>query len=568
MEDSKQTRCFLCECYGEISDVVDLESIRKRLEHHPQLVSCEKMKSLCLEENLDELAKRIPLSPECRVLLGACSFLARGDTIITGLQARGIDPKHIELVDLREGCAWIHRDDPGSATKKARDLINMGIAALAERKSSEEFTIEPRQEVLVIGAGPAGISAAASLAKLGITVHLLDRAKTPGGLLNLIKKIAPETDETPEHVQGCLHAVSDSPMVHYYPGARISAASGSAGDFTIEFTSGSEVNRINVGAVIIATGARVALPTSLYRYKEVKGVLSGIELERSFKGPGMKVDSAVFIQCVGVRDADRPYCSAICCLVSLKQALQLLGENPDADVTILHRDIMCPGSVLECYYREAMEKGVRFVRYDQNTPPEILGSEQVEGVRVHDAITGIERRLDAGLVVLCSPLIPHDDAARVAELFDLNRDTHGFYEVRSLMHPLETTKDGVLVCGSARWPVLARTAILQGEAAAMKAFALLNTAQLKATQISQFNQRKFSLAVVDRQACTGCGNCVAICPYDACSLEAEQNAYKSTVNQMRCTGCGSCVSVCPNGSIQLPEQNALLIGEMLKAAFS
>ena len=567
MEDSKQTRCFLCECYGEIADIVDLESLRKGLEHHPRVISCEKMKSLCLEENIDELAKRIPQSPECRVLLGACSFLARGDKILTGLQARGIDPARIELVDLREGCAWIHHDDPISATQKARDLINMGIAALVERKYSEELTIEPRQEVLVIGAGPAGISAAAALVKLGVTVHLLDRAKTPGGLLNLIKKIAPETDGTPEHVQGCLHTVSVSPLVHYYPGARISAVSGSAGDFTIEFTSVSEETHVNVGAVIIATGARVALPTSLYRYKEVKGVVSGIELERSFKGTGMKVDSAVFIQCVGVRDSDRPYCSAICCPVSLKQAMQLLEENPDADVTVVHRDIMCPGSVLESYYREAMGKGVRFIRYDQNTLPEILGSEQVEGIRVYDAITGIERRLDAELVVLSSPLISHDDAARMAELFDLNRDSHGFYEVRSLMHPVETTKDGVLVCGSARWPVLARTAALQGEAAAMKAFALLNTGQLKATQISQFKQRKFSLALVDRQACTGCGNCVAICPYDACSLEADQGAWKSTVNRMRCTGCGSCVSVCPNGSIQLPEQNALLIGEMLKAAF-
>jgi len=568
VEDNKQTRCFLCECYGEISDVVDLESIRKGLEHHPRIVSCEKVKSLCLEENIDELAKRIPLSPESRVLLGACSFLARGDAIITGLQKRGIDPKHIELVDLREGCAWIHRDDPASATKKAGDLINMGIAALVQRNYSEDLTIEPKQEVLVIGAGPAGISAAASLVKLGITVHLLDRAKTPGGLLNLIKKIAPETDGTPQHVEAFLYTVGNSPLVRYYPGSRISAVRGSAGDFTVEFTSGSDVKSINVGAVIIATGARVNLPGSLYRYKELKGVITGIELERSFKGPGMKVTSAVFIQCVGVRDADRPYCSAICCPVSLKQAIQLLEENPDAEVTILHRDIMCPGSVLEDYYRKAMEAGVRFVRYDQDTPPGILGAEQVEEIRVYDVITGRERRIDAELVVLSSPLIPHDDAARVAELFDLNRDIHGFYEVRSLMHPLETTKDGVLVCGSARWPVLARTAILQGEAAAMKAFALLNTDQLTATQISQFKERKFSLALVDRQACTGCGNCVAICPYDACSLEADQGAYKSTVSQMRCTGCGSCVSVCPNGSIQLPEQNALLIGEMLKAAFS
>ena len=103
------------------------------------------------------------------------------------------------------------------------------------------------------------------------------------------------------------------------------------------------------------------------------------------------------------------------------------------------------------------------------------------------------------------------------------------------------------------------------------------TARKRADAARQESEKRFrsifelagaGMALVDRQACTGCGDCVAICPYDACSLEADQGAYKSTVNQMRCTGCGSCVSVCPNGSIQLPEHNALLIGEMLKAAFS
>ena len=568
MKDSRQIRCFLCRCYGEVSNIIDFGEIRKNLEQHPQVVSCEEMESLCLEENLDALAKSIPQFHQSRVLLIACSFLARGDMILSGLEARGVDPARVELVDLREGCAWIHRGKPQEATRKAVNLTRMGIASLINREISEAITLAPKKEVLVLGAGAAGISATAALMKLGMNVHLLDRAKTPGGLLSLVKKIAPEADGIAHHLQKYLNAISNSPLVHHYPSARILSAKGALGDFTIEFKSIQDERSINVGAIILATGAKIAMPSGMYRYKELKGVVSGIEFERLIKDSPVKTDSAVFIQCVGVRDEEKPYCSAICCPVSLKHSLQILEENPDAEVTILHRDIMCPGSVLEAYYRDAMNKGVRFVRYDQNNPPVVLGQEQVEAVKVFDSITGIERRLVSDLVVLSSPLVPHDDAGRLADLFDLGRDINGFYEVRTLMHPVETTKDGIFVCGSARWPVLARTAVLQGEAAAMKAFALLNTDRIEATQISQFNQRKFSLALVDRQSCTGCGNCVAICPYDACSLELDQNAYKSTVNQLRCTGCGCCVSVCPNGSIQLPEHNATLVDEMLKAAFS
>jgi len=89
-------------------------------------------------------------------------------------------------------------------------------------------------------------------------------------------------------------------------------------------------------------------------------------------------------------------------------------------------------------------------------------------------------------------------------------------------------------------------------------------------EISPFREAKLGLATVDEDACTGCGNCVAACPYQAVRLEPRDNGgmYRSVVSLMRCTGCGMCVAVCPNGSIQLPEQNAALIGEMLREAFA
>lgn len=560
--------CFLCRCYAEVSQIIDLDALKKEISRHPLVDSCEIWDSLCLLENIEELAKRISESGTDKILLAACSPLARGDVILHALERHGIDPASVELVDIREGCAWIHNNQPKEAMCKARDLINMGLSALKQREVSENQIIVPKREVLIIGAGPAGMSAAVSLARLGFAVHVLDRARNPGGLLNLLKRIAPEDIGADESLLGLHKAFKSNALVHYYPGSRLISSNGSVGDFVVEFKTGEDTHSVRVGTVIIASGARVMFAKGLYRYTELDGVVSGIELERRFLSGDVRADNVVFIQCVGVRDVNSPYCSTICCPVSLKHARQLKEINPQTEITILHRDIMCPGSILEAYYRDTMQDGVKFVRFDINNPPSIIGDERLEGVKVFESVTGNSRTIRADLVVLSSALVPHDDAARIAEIFDLALDPLGFYQVRTLMHPLETTRNGIFVCGSARWPVLARTAIVQGEAVAMKAFALLSQDSLAASGMSQFRDRKIAHAIVDRDACTGCGNCVAICPYVACALEPENGAFKSRVDIMRCTGCGSCVAVCPNGSIQLPEQNARVIGAMLKNAFS
>ena len=73
-------------------------------------------------------------------------------------------------------------------------------------------------------------------------------------------------------------------------------------------------------------------------------------------------------------ESERPYCATMCCPSSLKNAVRIKEENPDALVFILHRDIMMPGSVLEAYYRNALAKGVQFIRFEETNPPEIMGA--------------------------------------------------------------------------------------------------------------------------------------------------------------------------------------------------
>jgi heterodisulfide reductase subunit A len=501
------------------------------------------------------------------VVIGGCSHLARGGAIIDGLVQGGIKRSDIGLVDLREACAWIHQDDPERATEKAWDLIRMEIAALHYRRESDDVTVSVCPEAMIVGAGPAGMSAASTLARLGFRVHLLERGSSPGGMLNLISHVYPSDEKASEKIRLFVDEVEKNPLIHFYPKAKITAITGFAGNFKVQVSSSTGEQRLRVGAVILASGARVWLPHGLYRYGKLKNVITQMELERQFiKGP-REIKTAVFIQCVGARNHERPYCATMCCPSSLKNAVRIRDENPDARVFILHRDIMTPGSVLEAYYRNALAKGVQFVRFEETNPPEIMGSEHVEGVEVFDSINGMKRKLDCDLVVLSTPLVPNDDNVKLAGMLGLQNDRYGFFSEIYPLHPLETRMDGVFICGSARWPVSSDNAIIQGEGAAVKAASLLGRETVSALSLSRVPGEKFGHASVNAEKCTGCGNCVAVCPFAACRLQKMGRKSISRVNKLRCKACGNCVSVCPNGTVQLPEHDYRAVAAMIRQAF-
>jgi len=137
------------------------------------------------------------------------------------------------------------------------------------------------------------------------------------------------------------------------------------------------------------------------------------------------------------------------------------------------------------------------------------------------------------------------------------------------MHPMETRMDGVFICGSARWPVSSEQAVVQGEAAAVKALAVLRQTKVNASAFSRVPGAKFGHPHVNTDSCSGCGNCVAVCPFDAICLQRIDGKYScvSRVNKMRCKACGNCVSVCPNGTMQMPEHNYLSVCGMIETAF-
>jgi heterodisulfide reductase subunit A len=560
---------ILCRCFGELDSALDLSGIRARLEAHPDVASVEMADSLCLPGDVGAMVSRVRGTCVEKVLIGCCSPFGRGDLLRSELIREGLTSSFVRSVDLREGCAWIHAKDSAGARKKAWNLLDMGLASLRHAGPSGDVAIRVQPRALVIGAGPAGLSSAVSLAGMGFPTHLVERTAAAGGLLNLVSRTYPSGESGPEKMKDFIEEVGRNPLIAFHPGARIESVKGYAGDFKVRITStsGGGPQSLRVGAIVVATGARVLLPRGMMGYGSRRNVITQMEMERRFSTGKADCTSAVFLQCSGARSSERPYCSTLCCPLSLKNAMRVLEEVPGAKAFVLHRDIMTPGSVLEAYYRKALQMGVQFIRFDPLKPPDILGADGFEGVEVDDAVAGVRKRITADLLVLSTPLVPDPENQKLARILGLPLDRYGFFQEAYPLHPVETRLDGIFICGAARWPVSSDQAIQQGGTAAMKAAAVLSRETISALSQSCVPGMKAGHARVNAEHCTGCGNCAAVCPFDACRLQKMDGRSVSRVIKVRCKACGNCISVCPNGAMQVPEYSDRVLGEMIRRAF-
>jgi heterodisulfide reductase subunit A len=300
------------------------------------------------------------------------------------------------------------------------------------------------------------------------------------------------------------------------------------------------------------------LPAGYFRYKELEGVSSQMELEvllgkaESGQTPLQALpDRALFLQCVAARSEKHPYCSAICCPTAVKNALRLKNLKPEADITLVHRNIVTPGIALEALYRKATEAGVRLRGFAPESTPEVLGQSRMEGLRIIDALSGETDELAADMLVCSTPLKPAPDTAKLARGIGLRLDDMGFVCGREPVQPLEPALPGIFICGSARWPCTVAQATEQGSAAAMKALHYMrNSGAVSAS--GPWSGEPAAPAGTRGEACSRCGRCVAVCPYGACVLP---ETGPMQVRDLRCRRCASCAAVCPGGAAVLPSQS-------------
>jgi heterodisulfide reductase subunit A2 len=524
---------FLCHCGSNIAGYLNMEELAEFAEKLPHVAFVQRNLYTCSEGGINEIKKAITEQNLNRVVVASCTPRTHEPLFRSSCGEAGLNPYLFEMVNIRDQCSWVHMKEPEDGTTKAEDLIRMGVAKAALLEPQEVIMSEVEVRALVIGGGISGMTAALALANRGYEVVLVEKEAALGGMLNRLNRLGPTMTPAREFAEEKVGAVTGHPNVTVFTGARVLEAQGFIGKYAVDIETESGVKKIDIGVIIVATGARPFVPEGLYGY-DGKRVVTQLEMEMLLKeGLSPDIQNVVMIQCVGSRNEERPYCSRICCQTAVKNAMLIREQNPDAKVTILYRDMQMYGVENEEMFRDSKARGVRYMNYDPGKPPEV----EPDKVRVYHALLGRDMELPADLVVLSTPLVAQEDAEEISRLLRVPADENGFFlEGHVKLKPLDFATDGVFLCGSARFPANIREAVAQGLGAASRASIPLSKGSVVVEPIIS--------VLADEDACRGCGLCVALCPYGALEIQKTEKGRKVHVIDVACKGCGVCAATC------------------------
>jgi heterodisulfide reductase subunit A-like polyferredoxin len=481
------------------------------------------------------------------------------------------------MVNVREQCAWVHAADPEGATRKAKELVRVGVARIRLAQPLHKEARAPRRSALVIGGGVSGMTAALTIADSGFDVHLVEKSDALGGNLHHIHYVA-EGANPQRLLRDLVNRVVAHERITLHLRSEVIRHSGSVGAFRAILRSPAGEIVIEHGATIVATGGReshgghaargLGRDARLLRQSELEEIIAH-QPERV-----AALKHVVMIQCVRPEGAP-DYCSRTCCTNTLKNAIRIKMLNPGCRVTILYKDIITYG-FREKFYLEARRRGVLFVRYTDSDRPVVevrsqkseVRSQEAEGaqspisnlqlptsnlqppitVRVHEHIFGETLEFRPDLVALSMSIAPGEDTAPLARTLGVPLSVEGFFlEAHLKMRPMDFMEDGIFLAGMAHYPKFIEECIANALAAAGRAITVLSKETM---------YYGGSVAVVDAAKCTGCLTCVRTCPFGIPQVRADLTGVgglrgTAWIDPARCQGCGTCTAECPAKAIQL-----------------
>jgi heterodisulfide reductase subunit A-like polyferredoxin len=543
--DRPRVGVFVCNCGINIAGVVDVPAVRDYAATLPFVEYVTDNMYSCSQDTQDSMTDIIREKGLNRVVVAACTPKTHEPLFQETLINAGLNKYLFEMVNIRNQDSWVHKNNPDIATQKAKDLVRMAINKVALKEPLAESELTVGQTPLVIGGGIAGMTAALSLARQGYDTHLVERSDQLGGQANSLYRTW-RGEDIQAHLADLVDQVNAEKRLQVHLNTQLASVDGFVGNFKTVLKNNTGDTEIEHGVTVVATGASELEPDE-YLYGEDPRVVTSLELDRKMLAGDAMLDglnTAVFIQCVGSREPQRPYCSRVCCTHSIESALAIKTRNPEAGVYILYRDIRTYGE-RETLYKKAREAGVIFIRYDLENKPQVVRNGDQLAVRVTDHVLGLPVEITTDLLTLAAAIVPYADE-QLSQFFKIPLNDDGFFvEKHAKLGPCEFATDGVFLCGLAHYPKSIDEAVSQGKAAASRAVTLL-------AQENIFTSGE--VASVDPQMCSSCGVCVSICPYSAPSFIAEDArmfAGRATINPALCKGCGLCVASCRSGAIHL-----------------
>ena len=545
---------FACYCHPTIDEVVDVDGVLEMARGLQGVVHAQALDYGCLDGGPEAIRQAIREHDINRVVVGACTPRTHLALFQDILRKEGLNPNLLSFVSLRDNCAWVHRDDPIGATRKAKEEVRVNVARARHLEPYSRESREFNRSALVIGGGLAGMTAALAIADEGYDVFLVEKLGELGGNLRKLHQTA-EGPNPQRLMRGLIKRVHSHERIALYYNTEVIGFSGHVGNFRtrLSYEAPGDAARcweIEHGVAVVATGG-YEYDGDVYLHGQHPGVITQLELERRLMenvDTARELNQVVMIQCVRAPEQEIDYCSRTCCTNTMKNAISIKQINPDCQVYVLYKDLITYG-FREQYYTEARERGVIFLRYNGSRPPVVQINDAGElEVRVHNIILNQPIVFKPDLVSLSMAIMPAETNPELARILEVPLSAEGFFMENNLkLRPMDFTREGIFLAGLAHYPKFIEETIAQALATAARAMTILSKERLEVGG---------TIAVVEPEKCVGCLTCVRTCPFQIpkvspTTLGVGRIMGAAYIEPSLCTGCGTCTSECPANAIQL-----------------
>jgi len=596
----KKTGTYICSGCG-IGDALDADKLCELATKEYKVDLCRIHPSLCGEEGAQVIKKDIEDGVNT-VVIAACSPRAKSDSF-----SYDTTTTVLERVNLREHVIWTHPSDDEDTQMLAEDYLRMGLARAQKVSPPEPFQEAIDKTILVVGGGISGLSSALGAAKAGYEVCLVEKSPSLGGWMTKLYKQFPK--HPPYHeledtgIEAKIKEVEENPRIKIFVGTEIEKIEGAPGMFDVQLRQNGNQSNLKAGAIVQATGFTPYDASKLdsLGFGKCPDVITTLQMEEiaqegKIKRPsdGKEAESVAFILCAGSRDENHlTYCSSVCCLTALKQALYVRQQNPDSKVYILYKDIRTPAQY-EDFYSWVQEDGsVVFARGEVLNITEDGGKGLV--VEFNDVLLGEVIAVKADMVVLATGMVPNSVPGEVqlakadsgttageeasAEIApdsgfyaspalhlkyrqgpELPTLKYGFPDSHFICFPYETRRTGIYAAGCVRQPADSAVSVEDATGAALKAIQCVElTARGYAVHPRTWDQTYPDLFM---QRCTQCKRCTEECPF---GVYNEDEKFNPLPNPTRCRRCAICMGSCPERIISFKDYSVDIISSMIKA---
>jgi len=601
---------FICEgC--DIGGSLDVDKLKTHATGECGAHFCQTHKAYCSAEGVQSIRDAIKSEELNRVSIAACSQRVFADLFQFGAEVV------VDRANLREQVVWCHEPNDEDTQMLGEDNVAMSVEKLKYIKNPESKENQISKDIMIVGGGVTGLTAALNVARAGYKAVLVEKEAELGGWLRKFHKVfpkkAPYRDLEDTNHDSLIAEVESNPNITIHKSTTIKRTNGQPGEFDVTMQNGSGEEQLKIGAIIQATGWR-KYPTEKLEYLgygKSPNVITNIEMEEMARSGSIELPSGgqpksvAFIQCAGSRDKDYiPYCSAVCCRVSLKQAKYIREKYPNCKIYIIYKDIRSPQQY-ELFYAQAQEDEGIFLTKGEIEAVNSNGSGLT--IDVTETLLGEDIQVQADMVVLASGMVattkvgdkfedigPMEKELRVTGMdeegeekkeearedgkkaasgaergarilnltyrqgTDIPTLKYGFPDSHFICFPYESRRTGIYAAGAVRAPMDIASSINDAYGAALKAIQAVEAiSKGKAVHPRSGDLSEFDFFM---QRCTQCKRCTEECPFGTLD---EDDKGTPLLNPNRCRRCGICLGACPERIITFQNYNIVMHSKMI-----